>query len=57
MAEITTTPAAEQRYLLPVYAQAAVEPVSGRGVWLRTGDGREVLDFEGLIRRHGYSAA
>src|SRR5260370_40925054 len=47
MTEITTTPAAEERSLLPVYAQAAIEPVSGRGVWLRTRDGREVLDFYG----------
>jgi acetylornithine/succinyldiaminopimelate/putrescine aminotransferase len=37
----------EGRFLLPVYAQAAVEPVSGRGVVLRTRDGRELIDFYG----------
>src|SRR6202045_26150 len=58
MAEITPAPTApaptrpaaaaeEERFLLPVYAQAAIEPVSGRGVWLRTRDGRELLDFYG----------
>ncbi len=43
-------PAAQQeeaRYLLPVYAQTPVEPVSGRGAVLRTRDGRELLDFYG----------
>lgn len=39
--------AEEERFLLPVYAQAAIEPVAGRGVWLRTRDGRELLDFYG----------
>jgi acetylornithine/N-succinyldiaminopimelate aminotransferase len=38
---------AEARWLLPVYAQAAVEPVSGDGVFLRTADGRELLDLYG----------
>ncbi|MBV8202271.1 MAG: aspartate aminotransferase family protein [Acidobacteria bacterium] len=37
----------EARWLLPVYAQSAIEPVSGRGVVLRTRDGRELLDFYG----------
>jgi acetylornithine/N-succinyldiaminopimelate aminotransferase len=37
----------EARFLLPVYAQTAIEPVSGRGVMLRTRDGRELLDFYG----------
>ncbi len=37
----------EARWLLPVYAQAAIEPVAGRGVVLRTRDGRELLDFYG----------
>lgn len=37
----------EARYLLPVYAQTAIEPVAGRGVTLRTRDGRELLDFYG----------
>jgi acetylornithine/succinyldiaminopimelate/putrescine aminotransferase len=37
----------EGRYLLPVYAQTPVEPVSGHGVMLRTRDGRELLDFYG----------
>jgi acetylornithine/succinyldiaminopimelate/putrescine aminotransferase len=39
--------AAEARYLLPVYAQTPIEPVSGRGVVLRTHDGRDLLDFYG----------
>jgi acetylornithine/N-succinyldiaminopimelate aminotransferase len=39
--------AAEERWLLPVYAQTQVEPVSGDGVVLRTADGRELLDFYG----------
>lgn len=37
----------EDRFLLPVYARQAIEPVSGHGVWLRTRDGREVLDLYG----------
>ncbi len=37
----------EARFLLPVYEQAAIEPVSGDGVMLRTRDGRELLDFYG----------
>jgi len=37
----------EAQVLLPVYAQTAIEPVSGRGVMLRTSDGRELLDFYG----------
>jgi acetylornithine/N-succinyldiaminopimelate aminotransferase len=37
----------EARWLLPVYAQAAIEPVGGGGVVLRTSDGRELLDFYG----------
>ncbi|HVR09220.1 MAG TPA: aminotransferase class III-fold pyridoxal phosphate-dependent enzyme [Thermoanaerobaculia bacterium] len=37
----------EARWLLPVYAQAAIEPVAGSGVVLRTRDGRELLDFYG----------
>jgi acetylornithine/N-succinyldiaminopimelate aminotransferase len=37
----------EARWLLPVYAQTAIEPVSGDGVYLRTRDGRELLDFYG----------
>jgi acetylornithine/N-succinyldiaminopimelate aminotransferase len=37
----------DPRFLLPVYAQTPVEPVSGRGVMLRTSDGRELLDFYG----------
>jgi acetylornithine/N-succinyldiaminopimelate aminotransferase len=45
----TDLPAAreEARWLLPVYAQAAIEPVAGSGVVLRTRDGRELLDFYG----------
>ena len=37
----------EARWLLPVYAQAAIEPVAGSGVMLRTRDGRELLDLYG----------
>jgi acetylornithine/N-succinyldiaminopimelate aminotransferase len=37
----------EARYLLQVYAQTPIEPVSGRGVMLRTRDGRELIDFYG----------
>jgi acetylornithine/succinyldiaminopimelate/putrescine aminotransferase len=37
----------EARFLLPVYEQAPIEPVSGRGVVLRTRDGRELIDFYG----------
>jgi acetylornithine/succinyldiaminopimelate/putrescine aminotransferase len=37
----------EARFLLPAYVQTAIEPVSGRGVMLRTRDGRELLDFYG----------
>jgi acetylornithine/N-succinyldiaminopimelate aminotransferase len=37
----------EARYLLPVYAQTAIEPVSGQGAMLRTRDGRELIDFYG----------
>jgi acetylornithine/N-succinyldiaminopimelate aminotransferase len=37
----------EARWLLPVYAQAGIEPVTGSGVVLRTRDGRELLDFYG----------
>ncbi len=54
---VTTTTAApaaepaaardEALSLLPVYAQMAIEPVSGRGVMLRTRDGRELIDFYG----------
>lgn len=39
--------AAEARWLLPVYAQAGIEPVAGDGVVLKTADGRELLDFYG----------
>jgi acetylornithine/N-succinyldiaminopimelate aminotransferase len=39
--------AEEARFLLPVYAQTAIEPVSGSGVMLRTRDGRELIDFYG----------
>jgi acetylornithine/succinyldiaminopimelate/putrescine aminotransferase len=38
---------AEARFLMPVYAQTAIEPVSGDGVMLRTADGRELIDFYG----------
>ncbi|HXO29065.1 MAG TPA: aminotransferase class III-fold pyridoxal phosphate-dependent enzyme, partial [Thermoanaerobaculia bacterium] len=37
----------EARFLLPAYVQTAIEPVAGRGVMLRTRDGRELLDFYG----------
>jgi acetylornithine/N-succinyldiaminopimelate aminotransferase len=37
----------EARFLMPAYAQTAIEPVSGRGVMLRTADGRELIDFYG----------
>ena len=37
----------EARYLLQVYAQTPIEPVSGHGVMLRTSDGRELIDFYG----------
>jgi acetylornithine/N-succinyldiaminopimelate aminotransferase len=45
----TTVAAAEDeaRYLLPVYEQVQIEPVSGHGVMLRIRDGRELLDFYG----------
>jgi acetylornithine/succinyldiaminopimelate/putrescine aminotransferase len=48
-AAAASAPAAqdEARFLLPVYEQLAIEPVSGRGVVLRTRDGRELLDFYG----------
>lgn len=39
--------AAEARWLLPVYAQADVEPLSGDGVFLRTAGGRTLLDLYG----------
>ncbi|HVT58805.1 MAG TPA: aminotransferase class III-fold pyridoxal phosphate-dependent enzyme [Thermoanaerobaculia bacterium] len=37
----------EERFLLPVYAQTAIEPLRGRGVMLETRDGRELIDFYG----------
>ncbi len=37
----------EARFLMPAYAQTAIEPVSGRGVMLQTADGRELIDFYG----------
>jgi acetylornithine/succinyldiaminopimelate/putrescine aminotransferase len=47
MIETARTTAAAARFLMPVYAQTAIEPVSGRGVMLRTADGRELIDFYG----------
>ena len=37
----------EARYMLPVYAQTPIEPLSGRGVMLTTRDGRQLLDLYG----------
>jgi acetylornithine/N-succinyldiaminopimelate aminotransferase len=34
-------------YLAPVFAQYPLPVVSARGVWLRTADGRRILDFYG----------
>jgi acetylornithine/succinyldiaminopimelate/putrescine aminotransferase len=51
------TAADESRWLLPVYAQYPIEPVSGHGVFLRTRDGRELIDFYGghAVALLGYS--
>lgn len=38
---------AEARHLAQVYAQLPVEPVSGRGAYLRCADGRRLLDLYG----------
>ncbi len=38
---------AEARHLAQVYGQLPVEPVSGKGAWLRCADGRQLLDLYG----------
>ena len=38
---------AEARHLAQVYGQLPVEPVSGKGAWLRCADGRRLLDLYG----------
>lgn len=43
----TSAREAERAHLLQVYAQLPIEPVAAEGVYLRTADGRNVLDLYG----------
>lgn len=46
-AALTSSTAADQSHLAPVFAQYPLEVVSAEGVWLATRDGRRVLDLYG----------